>query len=77
MGNRGVSRNHARYRLARCWHRDLGKATSFDEMIDVLAAGTRVQSITPQSLGDPSEDLVYTPVNPCRIDTRTSEAYLH
>lgn len=56
-----------------------GEATSYAAMMTVLATGQRApsttqqtaQSITPQNLGDFFNDLVYTPVTPCRIvDTR-------
>jgi hypothetical protein len=46
-----------------------GQATSYEEMLDVLALGSLAQ--VPQTLGSFSNDLVYTPINPCRIvDTR-------
>jgi hypothetical protein len=44
-----------------------GEASSYDEMMRVLATGPSV----PEALGDVVNDLVYTPVRPCRIvDTR-------
>jgi hypothetical protein len=44
-------------------------ATSFEAMTDVVMEGSR--ELAPRTLGDIGSDLVYTPVNPCRIvDTR-------
>lgn len=44
----------------------LRNAVSFDEVITILDGNT------PELLGDPSADLVYTPVTPCKIvDTRS------
>lgn len=44
-----------------------GEASSYDEMMSVLATGPSL----PKALGDIVNDLVYTPVRPCRIvDTR-------
>jgi hypothetical protein len=46
-----------------------GQATSYEELLDALALGSLAQ--VPQTLGSFSNDLVYTPINPCRIvDTR-------
>jgi hypothetical protein len=46
-----------------------GEAASYDAMLTVLMTGSLAQS--PQTLGDLADDLVFTPVNPCRIvDTR-------
>jgi len=53
-----------------------GEAPSYQAMMRVLATGrpTRTplpEAITPEVLGDIGDDLVYTPLTPCRIvDTR-------
>jgi len=57
-----------------------GEASSYDAMIRVLMSGPKVQADSslsteadklPDVLGDIGDDLVYTPVTPCRIvDTR-------
>ena len=60
-----------------------GEASSFEEMMNVLATGRGFAptglanklgaraAISPLSLGEATRDLVYTPVTPCRIaDTR-------
>lgn len=64
------------------------KATTYEGMMAVLAKGPNQvitsatttnavvqqgEDITPQSLGDITKDLVYTPVTPCRVvDTRVA-----
>jgi hypothetical protein len=48
-----------------------GKASSYQEVMTLVASGHPGQSPGPLALGDIGNDLVYTPVNPCRIvDTR-------
>jgi hypothetical protein len=51
-----------------------GEAPSFKEMMAVVATGrvpASAEGAEPSSLGDPQDDLVYTPVAPCRlVDTR-------
>jgi hypothetical protein len=55
-----------------------GEATSFEAMMAVLATGRPEPALRgpgPHSLGDNFQDLVYTPVTPCRIvDTRIAAA---
>ncbi len=49
----------------------IGEASSYEAMLRVLAKGPLVTQPGPASLGDFADDLVYTPVPPCRIaDTR-------
>lgn len=49
-----------------------GEATSFEGMMTALATGHSA-AISPNSLGDIADDMVYTPVTPCRIvDTRNA-----
>ncbi len=46
-------------------------ATSFDQIRTILLNAPAGETVTPLTLGDLNEDLVYTPVTPCRIvDTR-------
>jgi hypothetical protein len=55
-----------------------GEASTYKGMMMVLATGSerKVQASLPEALGDPSDDLVYTPVKPCRIvDTRIATKY--
>jgi len=50
-----------------------GEASSYKAMMTVLATGQpeSASGPTPNSLGDSLDDLVYTPITPCRIvDTR-------
>jgi len=53
-----------------------GEAPSFEAMMRVLATGrpapkTLSEAISPDAVGDLADDMVYTPVTPCRIaDTR-------
>jgi hypothetical protein len=53
-----------------------GEASSYQAMMTVLATGQAEPTIegpVPNSLGQNSQDLVYTPVTPCRIvDTRSA-----
>jgi hypothetical protein len=59
-----------------------GEAPSFEAMMAVIATGRQPkprtegeprQSLLPAVLGDTNDDLVYTPVNPCRIvDSRNA-----
>lgn len=49
-----------------------GEASSFEGMMNVLATGKVGRTVLPNALGDVADDLVYTPVAPCRIvDTRS------
>jgi hypothetical protein len=54
-----------------------GEASSYQAMLMVLATGQSertIQGSAPNSLGQSSQDLVYTPVTPCRIvDTRLAD----
>lgn len=48
-----------------------GEASSYQDVMTLVASGHPGQSPGPLALGDTANDLVYTPVNPCRIvDTR-------
>ena len=50
-----------------------GEATDYGAVMRVLATGSPVRTISPESLGDFNDDLVFTPVAPCRIvDTRVA-----
>ena len=50
-----------------------GEASTFEEMMNVLATGKTSRTVLPNALGDVADDLVYTPVPPCRIaDTRNA-----
>jgi hypothetical protein len=58
-----------------------GEAPSYEAMLEVLATGRATQTVAPntlestttESLGSTTNDLVYTPVTPCRIaDTRNA-----
>ncbi len=61
-----------------------GEAPSYKAMMTVLATGRPVpaslpgqivQTMLPEALGDIADDLVFTPVTPCRIvDTRSATA---
>jgi hypothetical protein len=55
-----------------------GKASSYQAMMTVLATGQAepmIEGPVPNSLGQNFQDLVYTPVTPCRIvDTRIAVA---
>jgi hypothetical protein len=48
-----------------------GEASSYKAVMALVATGRATESPEPDSLGDPQDDLVYTPLTPCRIvDTR-------
>ena len=50
-----------------------GEASTYEAMLHVLATGRPVPASLPAVLGDIADDLVYTPVAPCRIvDTRSA-----
>jgi hypothetical protein len=55
-----------------------GEASTYNRMLTVVATSSKAQLLSPQDkipaiLGDRSDDLVYTPINPCRIvDTRNA-----
>jgi hypothetical protein len=52
-----------------------GEASTYKGMMTVLATGhaENASSSTPNALGDIADDLVYTPITPCRIvDTRAA-----
>jgi hypothetical protein len=49
----------------------VGQASTYQQMTTILAKGPMPTGIAPNYLGDVSDDMVYTPVAPCRIvDTR-------
>lgn len=50
-------------------------ALEFPAMLAALQGKLDGPTVTPSALGDPSSDLVYTPIEPCRIlDTRQTPA---
>ena len=55
-----------------------GEASTYEAMMTVLARGKREPAppgVVPSALGQNFQDLVYTPVTPCRIvDTRSAAA---
>jgi hypothetical protein len=57
---------------------EAGEAPTYEAMMAVLATGKpepMTQGLAPSALGQSFQDLVYTPVTPCRIvDTRTAVA---
>jgi hypothetical protein len=47
------------------------EASSYKQVMSLLATGRAADQPAPNSLGDPQDDIVYTPLTPCRIvDTR-------
>jgi hypothetical protein len=56
-----------------------GEASTYSQMLTVVASNRKAEMVTqqdkvmPPALGDFRDDLVYTPINPCRIvDTRNA-----
>jgi len=61
---------------------DVGEAPTFDTMMKVLAYGRQTRTnptatgsdtLSPRVIGDTADDLVFTPITPCRlVDTRVA-----
>jgi len=50
-----------------------GEAPTYEAMMKVIMTGKASQDVAPKALGDFNDDLVYTPITPCRIvDTRNA-----